>query len=230
MRMPPNCERFKTRADWLKARGIGGSELSTILGRNKFGSLDELYDRLTGKPQKEDKPTERMVEGTKTEESIRTLFSFDFGKEYEVIEPPKRGNWLWRRVDERLITCSPDGIIRSKSNRKFGGLEIKNVELRSSDDIALWNSNQLPEQYYWQCIQYMVAIPSLEFVVLYAHLKYFTEINGEWVFERAEDKPYFIFRASPETQARIKYAEAMERRFIKEFVEAGKRPPLTIKI
>ena len=61
--MPPNCQKFKTREEWLMARAysIGGSDLALILGKAKFGTLDELFDRMTGKPQKEEKPPERKI-------------------------------------------------------------------------------------------------------------------------------------------------------------------------
>lgn len=230
MTMPPNCERYRTRAEWLVARGIGGSDLAIILNQSKWGTLDELYDRLTGKPQKDDKQSDRMREGSVTEQSIRTLFAFDMKDEYKVIEPPKRGNWIWRRADEKLISVSPDGILKRKSDGAFGGLEIKNVELRSSEDIALWEGNSLPPQYYWQCIQYMLAIPELRFVILYAHLKRFSEIGGEWRLSHCEDRPYVIYREDAETSARISVAERAEKAFIERYVRKGVRPPLRIKI
>lgn len=229
--MPPNCQRFRTRDEWLKARAssIGGSDLALILGKAKFGTLDELFDRMMGKPQKEEKPTERMIEGTLTEESIRKLFSFDFPK-YKVIEPPKKGNWLWKKPGSEFIHCSPDGILIEKDTRRFGGLEIKNVELAKKDDIDMWGSNQLPEQYYWQCIQYMLAIPSLEFVVLYAHLKYLFPFGNGWETAMCEDRPFFIRRADESTQKAIRFAFMKESEFYERYVKTGKRPALTIKL
>lgn len=230
--MPSGCQRFRSRAEWLKARAnsIGGSDLALILGKAKFGTLDDLYDRLTGKPQKEETVTDRMVEGTLTESSIRTLFSFDFKKEYEVTNPPRNGNWLWKNPAYPFVHCSPDGILRDRKTKEFGGLEIKNVELAKTEDIELWNSNRLPDQYFWQCVQYLLAIPDLQFVVLYAHLKYFAKYGEEWKFDHAEDRAYLIRREEPTTDKALAIALANEAVFMKRYVKAGKRPPLTIKL
>lgn len=230
--LPPNCERYRTRDEWLKARAhsIGGSDLALILGKARYGTLDDLYDRLTGKPQKPETVTDRMAEGTLTESSIRKLFAFDFKKEYEVTEPPKKGNWLWRNPAYPFVHCSPDGILKERATGRFGGLEIKNVEVVKTEDRDTWEGNRVPDQYFWQCIQYLLAIPDLEFVVLYAHLKYFEKMGDEWRFSHAEDRPYLIRREDDTTCKALTIALANEAYFIRRNVEAGKRPPLTIKL
>lgn len=228
---PPLCEIYKTREEWLKARGIGGSDLAVILGVSKWGSLDEIFDRLTGKAEeKADKPSERMKEGVKAEPLIRSLFALDTRGKYEVFAPPTRGNWLWRSASEPLVTCSPDGLLLDLKTREWGGLEIKDVELVKGEDREIWERNSLPDQYYWQCIQYMVAIPSLEFVVLDAHLKYLAKLGDGWEFDHAEDRYFILRRKDLATAKSICWARLREFEFIDGYVKKGIRPPLTIKL
>lgn len=221
-------ERFRNREEWLSARGIGGSDLAALMNQSKWGDPQSLYDRLTGKKDKPRKQSERMAEGANTEASIRNLFRYDFAKDFDVTDPPK-GNWLWRREDKPYITCSPDGMLKRKGTGEMGGLEIKNVDLIKSEDVAIWEANQLPQQYYWQAIQYFVAIPEIGFVVLYAHLKHYAKDGEEWKFAYAEDRPYFLYRSDEETRKRIEYAERKETEFIENNVMKGKRPTLIIK-
>lgn len=222
-------ETFSTKEEWLKARGIGGSAAATIMGEGKWESIDSLYDKLTH--QVEEKPlapNKRMEEGTNTEASIRTLFAYDFADEYEVKAPPKKGNWLWRRTDKPYITVSPDGILKRKSDGAMCGLEIKNVELRRAEDREAWLSGSLPEQYFWQCLQYMVAIPDMQEVVLYAHLKQFALVGEQWVFDQALDKPFIVRRHDfPKEIIRL---EDKQTDFYENFVKKGVRPPLVIKL
>jgi predicted phage-related endonuclease len=68
-----NVEVVK-HTDWLKTRrsGIGGSEIGTIMGVNKYSSIQNLYDyKTTGKKQEfTEEALERMHFGTVLEKVV----------------------------------------------------------------------------------------------------------------------------------------------------------------
>lgn len=207
---------------------IGGSDLAAIMGESKWETKDDLYDRLALGKEKMVKSNETMEKGTKAEANIRNLFALDFADEFSVIDPPTKGYWLYQRKDKPYITCTPDGLLKSKKDKSLSGLEIKYVSIMKSSDHEIWESNNIPGQYYWQCIQYMIAIPNLASVYLFAHLKYFTIIDGVWVFDHAVDKPYVLYREDCESD--IDLGEAKQSEFYEDNVLKRKRPALTIDL
>ena len=119
-------ETYKTKSEWLKARGIGSSDASAICGSNKWKTIDDVYSKLVLGIEKEVNENELMVKGTLAEDHIRQLFELNTG--YKVINPPKKKYWLFRRKDYNLMTCTPDGLFRNDNN-ELCGLEIKYVDM-----------------------------------------------------------------------------------------------------
>lgn len=217
---------FKKRSEWLKHRGIGGSDLAIIMGESKWGSLDDLYNRMIGLPVKV-ASNETMEKGTKAESNIRNLFALDMADEFKVDNPPAKGAWLFTRTDKPYITVTPDGLITSKKDGSMGGLEIKYVSVMRSEDRKCWGSNSIPGQYYWQLIQYLLVMDKLEYVYLNAHLKYFNPIeNNKWQFDHAEDRLFVLYRK--DVKEDLMKAELSETSFYEKNVQRKERPSLVL--
>ena len=221
-----------SHSEWLdaKMKTIGGSEAAAVVNKSKWVSLDDLYNKFIYGKVKRVANNERMVEGTIAEKNIRNLFALDFGKRFEVINPPARKQWFFYRVDKPYISCTPDGLLVNKKTNRPWVLEIKDVELRTREDREMWESDLLPDQYYFQNLQSMVVMEELEGAVLFAHLKYFkhNDQTDEWEFDYAVDRPYFIYRDS--VSAHIEYLEKRETDFYENNVKVRKRPKLVISL
>lgn len=200
------CVRYyKTHEAWLKERKIGGSSIAMLFDKSPWGTPLSLWLGLTGQTE-EKQENDRMKEGRETESSICNLFVHDFAAEMELhIAPPKRGAWMFYRPDKPYITCTPDGLCMMKGGALWG-TEFKNAEVRGTLSKETWNKG-LPDQYFFQAIGYLLAIPQLDGVILYAHLKFYENYGGVWKFDHAEDRPYIIRRSDSSTADIIEAAE-----------------------
>lgn len=205
-------EIYKSRKDWLKARGIGGSDAAAILGKSKWLTKKALLKRLLGDTEIEEKKNSRMIEGTMKEPLIRKLYMLN--SKDNVVEPPKRNCWLFRRKDYPLITCTPDGLIRTE-NGPFG-YEVKDVALYRKEQIDSWEEGILPEQYYIQILHYMVTMNDLIGVKMTAHLMYYkkNEETEKWEYDYSIFRRYIVMR--DDVLDDIKYLEEKELDFIRE--------------
>ena len=152
-------ESYNSREEWLKNRGIGGSDAAAIVNKSKWATPTDIFNRIVYNKEKSISSNSRMTEGTLAEEHIRFLWALDHPN-CKVKNPPKKAYWLFRRKDYPLLTCTPDGLF--KMDNKLYGLEIKDVELIKGDVRALWESDILPDQYYFQCLHYMVVMNDLQ--------------------------------------------------------------------
>ena len=222
-------ELYSTREEWLKNRGIGGSDAAAIVGNGKWKNSNDIYTRITSHQPEEEVENERMVDGRNAEEHIRELFKINH-KDLEIVKYPKRKIVMFRRKDYPLMTLSPDSIFVNKSSGKQIGVEFKDVELRKTEDKVLWGSNGLPNQYYFQILYYLVVNEDLEAVCLNAHLKHysFNDKTQKMEFEYAELKDFWIYR--DEVENHIKYLEKAVINFIEKNIQERKRPSLKINI
>ena len=209
-------EILKDRFQWLENRksGIGGSEISAVIGCNPYLDNVTLWELKTGRKQAEDisdKPY--VVYGTNAEEHLRALFALDF-PQYQV-DYEENNSWTNSRYP--WAKASLDGWLLDENGRK-GILEIKTTEVLSSMHREKWN-NRIPQNYYCQCLFYM-AVYEADFCILKAQLK--TVFDG---IPFLQTKHYVIERA--EAQADIDYLMQEGERFWK-FVRENKRPPLRL--
>jgi len=222
---------FKTKEEWLKAKEktIGGSEAAAVVNKNPWQTPNDLYNKIVLGKAKVVPENERMREGTLAESHIRALFALD-NRDFIIKNPPKRGYWFFQRKDKPYISCTPDGLAIRKSTGKLWGIEIKDVELRSKASKELWLNNQLPDNYYFQTLQYQVTFNDMEGVVLVAHLKHYKheEETDEWVFDYAEDRPYYIYRE--DVKSHVAFLEKKETDFYEINIKGRKRPKLVISI
>ena len=74
-------ESYKTKSEWLNARGIGGSSAAAICNKSKWLTANDVYNELALKKRKKVVENERMIEGVQSESAIRLLFSLDYKDE-----------------------------------------------------------------------------------------------------------------------------------------------------
>lgn len=207
---------LKDREEWLQNRtnGIGGSEISAVVGCNPYLDNVTLWELKTGRRQAEDISEKPYVKyGTQAEMHLRGLFRLDF-PEYQVeyIE-----NNSFRNEKYPWALASLDGWITDKDGRK-GILEIKTSEVLSSQHKEKWKE-QIPQNYYCQCLLYM-AVCEADFCVLKAQLK--TVFDG---VPYLQTKHFHIERS--EVLEDIEYLMREGERFWK-YVKKDVRPPLQL--
>ena len=227
-----SARRIYTEAEWLEAKNktIGGSEAAAIINKSKWLTPDDLYNKLVYGKAKNVSPNEKMAKGTAAEEHIRALFALDFYGRFHMLKLPTKKKCMYIRRDKPYISCSPDGLaIYSRSGKRWG-IEFKYVELIKTEDKNVWEGGILPDQYFCQCLQYLVAMPELEGVVLFAHCQYFRhdDETDEWLFDHAVDRPYFVYRKDVADQ--IEFLERKETEFWEVNIKGRKRPKLRISL
>lgn len=157
------------RADWLRLRnkGIGGSDASAVMGQNPWKTNVELWEEKTGRRQPaylDDNPLVKY--GKNAEEHLRKLFELDF-PEYEVFyedfNNQSHPSYEW-------LKGSFDGELKDKRTGEYGILEIKTGEINSRLAASKWD-NQIPINYLWQVLHYLLVKPKFTFVVVKAQLK-----------------------------------------------------------
>jgi len=208
---------LKDREEWLKNRfkGIGGSEISAVVGCNPYLDNVTLWEYKTGRRKPEDisdKPY--VLYGTNAEEHLRALFALDFPQyKVEYIENNSFSNskYPWARA-------SLDGWLTDQDGRK-GILEIKTSEILNSQHREKWKGNHIPQNYYCQTIFYM-AVLEADFCVLKAQLK--TVFDG---VPYLQTKHFFMERS--EVQADIDYLMKKGSEFW-EYVKNNQCPPLML--
>lgn len=207
---------LNSRDEWLKNRnkGIGGSEVSAIVGCNPYMDNVTLWEIKTGRRQADDisdKPYVRY--GTQAEEHLRALFALDF-PEYKVMYEE---NNSFTNDKYQFAQASLDGWLLDGKGRT-GILEIKTTEIIRAGQRDKWK-DRIPMNYYCQVCFYM-AVMEAEFAVLKAQLK--TAFDGDMCLET---RHYHIERS--DVQEDIDYLMQKGAEFW-EYVKSDTRPPLIL--
>lgn len=225
-------EKFTTKDDWLKNRGIGGTSASSIMGANPYRTKTELYDAIVYPDLiKQKKFSNKSTEfGTALEPLIRAEFIEDYKSIIKVKKPPKN-NWLFRRIDKPYLTASLDSELKLeqeflglKKNSK-GILEIKTRELKGYKELEKWMSGELPQHYYIQCLHYLL-VTKYDFAILRARLKltnYTTKLVEEIVIKD------FVIKRS-EVIKELELLERKETEFYEENIVKKVRPKTIITL
>lgn len=156
-----NCHVLSTvsqdddEEQWLanRTRGIGGSEIGTICGVNKYSSPRLLYFKKTG--QHEDSASftfneaskERMHFGHKLEPLVADEYMERTGKKV-VICPA-----TLRHKDHPWMLANIDRVIVDEDEKPVGLLEIKTADARLLKD---WEDGEPPLSYIYQLNWYLM--------------------------------------------------------------------------
>lgn len=209
---------FKTRDEWLSARGhgtLGGSDVACVLGLNPWKSNVELWLEKSGQATPDDiSKKDVVVYGTKAEKPLRDLFKLD----YPDMKVEYKANNIWFNDKIPWLHSSLDGWLTDKDGRK-GVLEIKTTNIMASRQKELWH-DQIPPNYYAQVLSYL-AVTESEFAILKALLRW--EIEGE-VYEQI--RHYRIERSDVEED--IEYLLKATKKFVYENIGKRKKPALIL--
>lgn len=207
---------LKTKEDWMwnRRKGIGGSEISAVVGRNPYMDNVTLWEIKTGRRKAENISGKPYVQyGTQAEKYLRALFALDF-PQYKVMYEEHNS---FANDQYPFAKASLDGWLEDDKGRT-GVLEIKTTEILQSGQREKWKE-QIPMNYYCQVCFYM-AVTEADFAVLKAQLK--TSYDGE---VKLETRHYHIERS--EAQGDIDYLMQKGAEFW-EYVKSDTRPPLIL--
>lgn len=135
--------RSINREKWLELRrkGIGGSDVSAILGLNPYASPYSVWaDKLGLLPEKDD--TEAMRQGRDLEGYVAQRFCEKSGKKV------RRINKMLRDSERPFMVSNIDRDVVGESS----GLECKTT---SAMNLKKFKSGEFPEQFYCQCAHYL---------------------------------------------------------------------------
>ncbi len=207
---------LNSRKEWLKNRrkGIGGSEISSIVGCNPYMDNVTLWEIKTGRRKADDISDKLYVQyGTQAEEYLRALFSLDF-PQYKVVYEE---NNSFTNDRYPFAQASLDGWLLDDKGRT-GILEIKTTEILCSTQRLKWK-DRIPDNYYCQVCLYM-AVMEADFAILKAQLK--TDYDGDI---QITTKHYHMERK--EVQEDMDYLMQKGTEFW-EYVKSDIRPPLVL--
>lgn len=200
-----------------RAKGIGASEASAIIGMNPYMSNVDLWRIKTGRKKAADISSDAHVTyGHAAEGPLRELFALDY-PQYEV---EYRGAYdLVRNKDYPFILATLDGRLIERDTGRLGVYEGKTTEILKSMQKEKWY-NGIPNNYYCQVIHQLIAT-EFDFTILNAQLK---RVYGWEV--KTETRRYIIERS--EVKDDIEYLMEQEINFWEKYVKRDIEPPLIL--
>lgn len=223
---------FKTKEEWLEFRlqGISATDVGALLGMGSFGKtkMDVYMKCVHHKEKKIDENSEVLLRGQMLEPLVRKSFMVDYSDIYQVKEPPKKGNWVWFDTNMDYFRGSLDGYLIRKQDGKKSVLEIKTVDVMRQADLQLWESGELPNQYYCQVLSYL-AITGWMFAVLRARIRAY-EYNGkEKKLSQIITKDYYITTEDKKVRDEVRYVKKVVKDFWENNVLKKMVPSITIQ-
>lgn len=172
---------YKDKDQWIETRklGIGGSDVSAIIGQSKYKCSYDIYnEKLYGSDFKGNRFTRF---GHKLEPVVAECFAEEH-KEFEVLEFEKtfkKGHSL----------ANIDRLLYNKETQEYGVLECKTT---SAYNYKEWEGNEVPQEYYCQ-VQHYLAVTGLKFAYICCI------IGGndyrEFYIEKVEEECEFLLNA-----------------------------------
>ncbi len=160
-----------TRAEFLAERkkGLGGTDLSVIIGLSPYKTPLELWLEKTGRAEQQPAPDaeERMYWGTVLEDVVARRYADLTGRKIQRVNDPLvhsagvvRGN-----IDRAIINPSISGNVRFKDGRLTTDriLEVKTAHAMaaSSADWGTPGTDEIP-QHYWIQVQTYLGLAQCE--------------------------------------------------------------------
>lgn len=189
--------QYKDGEDWLETRklGIGGSDISAVLGINRYKSPADVWADKMGQGEK---ISNRFTYfGHKLEPVVADVFAEKHSL-YEVKE-------LHRTLKRGRALANIDRLIMNKDSNEYGVLEIKTANAFKNKE---WSGDEVPPEYYAQ-VQLYLAVTGLKFAYI-ACL-----VGGN------DYKEFYIERNNEECDFIIKHCDW----WWKEYVETQVPPP-----
>lgn len=133
-----------TRNEWLAARrnGIGGSDVGSILGFNKYKSPYQVWLDKTGQLEPDDLTSEPAYWGNVLEEVVAQEFTERTGKRV------RRANRMFSHKEYPFLLANIDRDV-------VGENAILECKTANSFLSSHWEGDNIPEQYIFQVQHYM---------------------------------------------------------------------------
>jgi putative phage-type endonuclease len=183
-------KRHMTEADWQeyrqKQKGIGGSEVASILDINKYKSKFVLWTEKTGAVEPEPVDNEFVEWGNILEPNIRAKFAKQNG--FKV----SKCNFVLQHDELEFMIANIDGEYKDPSRKGKGVLEIKTT---SEWNKGEWEGDHVPVAYMAQ-MQHYLAVTGYQygaFAVLIGGNKY-----RQFFVDRDEEAIDLIINAEKE--------------------------------
>ena len=226
-------EIYDNEEEWLAARGIGGSSASAILDENPHMTKLELWNAILDKQHnntttKKSKKNEILDYGHKAEPLIRKLVALNLKAKYKVIAPKKYE--MYRRKDKPYITATIDSTLIDLESGKKGVLEIKTRKCKGRKEFDEWTiEKKIPQNYFIQCLHYLVAMNDMDFVVLVPKLILSKKQRDEWVID-TETIVYGLIIWREDVLKEVEYLENKETHFWERNIIKREIPEVKIKL
>lgn len=202
------CKKTERHLAWLKSRkaGVGGSDMSTILGLNAFKTPYDLWLEKTGRVEPEDISDKwAIVKGNALENELRKRFRSNHP---EMLVTDGTDKQFISR-EKPYLRASLDGILQ-REDGSFGILEIKTASSRRAGDWHDEDGNLRIPPYYLAQVEFYTLVTGWTWGYVYAAI--------------GDDEPVEIpFQADQEDMAAIDKAAAD----FWHFVTTGTPPQLT---
>lgn len=142
---------YEINKQWHAQRdkGVGGSDVGTIMGVNKWKTIEQLWIEKTGRVEPEDishKPC--VILGNALEPALRDEYIYKH-QDVFVSEP----DCMYQDIEHPWRQASLDGLIMCSDGMKEV-LEIKTVGVGSAH---LWDAGRVPDAYTCQVLHYMAV-------------------------------------------------------------------------
>jgi putative phage-type endonuclease len=155
--------KFDSREAWLEARKgkITGTRLKDIIAKKGGGKKIGFYELIAERIAIPADGEFAMDRGTRLEDEAIQRFAQETGKEVDT------NLVIWESDEHPDIAISPDGFI---SHGALGIKEAVEVKcLASARHIEAFLTQQVPDDYYFQALQYFIVCETLQtlYFVLY---------------------------------------------------------------
>lgn len=175
-------KRGMTEDDWQAYRqtqkGIGGSDVATILGLNPYKTAFTLWLEKTGQVKPAPIDNEYVEWGNILEPVIRDKFARETG--FQVKENP----YVLQHDDHDFMIANIDGEVFDFEKDEWGVLEIKTASERMKGE---WEEG--PPHHYMLQIQHYLAVMDYNYAYVACllggnHFKYFEIIRDDYVIDK----------------------------------------------
>ena len=145
--------------EWLELRrsGIGGSEVGTIMGLNRWESAFTLWAKKTGRITETVQPNEAMEWGNRLEPVVLDKFQ-DLHPDLVV----HRDVGTWRHIERDWQIANPDAVFENE-NGEFGIIEIKTAMYEDDWSDGVPRSYMAQVQWYMSTFGYSMAYVAVLF-------------------------------------------------------------------
>lgn len=139
-----------TREEWLQERmtGIGGSDVGTILGVNKWKSKTQLFFEKTNPEMIQEISNDAIHFGNVLEDVVAEEFAARTGKKV------RRDNRMLRHPDHHFMMANLDRVV-------VGEKALLECKTTSQYNAEQWEDDNVPAQYLCQ-IQHYMAVTGFE--------------------------------------------------------------------